>query len=603
MSKRTEKPFVSIPLKKQLSILLVAVLAPAVLIIMILSFSWVQSRYSLQIQSNEEVARTLAVFFRRYVRDVIRAESILGRTVLSLAPEDSEVADQLLMTAARTFPSVNSFLLLDTNGVVVAGDPRLRGTDLSGARFFREFQEQDSTYLSNLEIDLLGDKPGYVICTRVAPGPQTPSGIVVGYIDPSVLADIIFVLDRPSRGNFVLYDRDGVLVYSDLHANLDDSSRADFGDDDELLGEAREGRIAAGQVRQFDENSERIAAFVPVEPHGWVVGATEPVWLVYRPILDEIIYSILAIAVTVLIVLWFGFRVIGRISRSVRELQKHARMVGQGNYGHKTHPSGIEEFDILFSDFNSMGEQLQERDKAVKERASELERSNQELEQFAYVASHDLQEPLRTIAGYLQLIERRYKGKLDKDADEFIAFAVNGAHRLGIIINDLLAFSRVGTRGKPFTEFNSGDAVEDVLKSMRATVDGNNARVEKGELPRIKADLNQFRQLVQNLLSNAIKFRHPDRDPLIRIEAARTDGEWRFSFIDNGIGFESQYAERIFIAFKRLHTQDKFPGSGVGLAICRKIVQRHGGRIWAESTPGEGATFHFTIPERNQHVG
>lgn len=593
----------SIPLKRQLTILLVAVLAPAVLILVILSFSWVQSRYALQIQNNEEIARTLAVSFQRYVQDIIRAENIVGRSVLALEPEDSEFADQLLETAASNFPSVTSFLLLDTNGVVTAGDPELRGTDLSDAEYVQVLSVQDSTYLSNLQFDLLDGKPGFVISTMVASGPQRPSGIVVGFINPGFLAEITFGLDRPSLGNFLLYDRAGVLVYSDLHANLTDTSRMDFGEDDELLGEALEGQIAVGQVRQYDESTNRIAVFIPVMPYGFVVGATEPEWVVYRPTIDDIIFSLLGIAVIVAVALWFGTKVINRILKSVRELQDHARMVGQGNYGHKTHPSGIEEFDSLFSDFNSMGEQLQKRDEAVKERTSELERSNQELEQFAYVASHDLQEPLRTIAGYLQLIERRYKGKLDKDADEFIEFAVNGAHRLGNIINDLLVFSRVGTRGKPFTEFNSGEAVDDVLKSMMATMDSNKAQVEKGELPKIKADPNQFRQLVQNLVSNAIKFRHPDRDPHIRIEAARTDGEWRFSFIDNGIGFESQYSERIFVAFKRLHTQDTFPGSGIGLAICRKIVQRHGGRIWAESIPGEGATFHFTIPERNRHVG
>ncbi|MFP4164235.1 MAG: ATP-binding protein [Chitinispirillaceae bacterium] len=602
MSRKTQKPYASVPLKKQLVILFAAVLIPALLFQIFLSLSWVRSRYNLQLDNNREIARTLEVSFQRFVKDIERAEQIVGRSVLTLAPQDRRLADQLLRNAAQNFPSVAGFLLLDTNGVVIAGSSEVAGTDMSDAHFVQSLSEQDSVYVSDLVFDVYGNEPGFVISSIVTAGPEWPSGIVVGYVNPDFLGELTLGLDRPYQGNYVLYDSEGTLVYSDIHKSVADSLRTDFGEDDELLGQALRGDVAVGQVRHFDEDMHRIAVFIPADPYGWVVGATEPRSVVYRPVIEDIVFSLIGIIAVVVITLWFGLRVISKVLKSVSQLQKHARLVGQGDYTHKTQPSGIDEFDSLFSEFNTMGEQLRRRDEAVRERTDELQRSNQELEQFAYVASHDLQEPLRTIAGYLQLIERRYKGKLDNDADEFITFAVEGAHRLGNIINDLLAYSRVGTRGKPFKEFDSGVAVQGVVKTMKAAMDSSGTEVLKGELPVIKADPSQFRQLVQNLISNSIKFRHPDRSPRIQIDAAETDGEWRFSFKDNGIGFETQYSERVFAAFKRLHTQDKYPGSGIGLAICRKIIQRHGGRIWAESVPGEGTTFYFTIPERNDHV-
>jgi PAS domain S-box-containing protein len=228
-------------------------------------------------------------------------------------------------------------------------------------------------------------------------------------------------------------------------------------------------------------------------------------------------------------------------------------------------------------------------------KVEELKRSNEELAQFAYIASHDLQEPLRMVASYTQLLSRRYKGKLDADADEFIAFAVDGANRMQRLIQDLLAYSRVGTKGKDLVETSSEDALQQALTNLRGAIQDGGALVTHDPLPTVLADERQLIQLFQNLVGNAIKYQSPGV-PRVHVSAARNGGtKWMFSVKDNGLGIDSKYFERIFGMFQRLHKRDEFSGTGIGLAICKKIAERHGGRISVESQPGQGSTFSFAL--------
>jgi light-regulated signal transduction histidine kinase (bacteriophytochrome) len=234
-------------------------------------------------------------------------------------------------------------------------------------------------------------------------------------------------------------------------------------------------------------------------------------------------------------------------------------------------------------------------ERAAADNLKHLVSSNKELEQFAYVASHDLQEPLRMVASYTQLLARRYRGKLDADADEFIAFAVEGVTRMQSLINDLLIYARIGSHADDVVQADSGAALDRALANLKTTIADTGAAISRTAMPVVRADPTQLDQLFQNLLSNALKFRRDER-PEVAVGAEALGDLWHFSVRDNGIGIDPSYFDRIFVIFQRLHNRDKYEGTGIGLSICKKIVERHGGTMWVESRPGSGSTFHFTLP-------
>jgi signal transduction histidine kinase len=300
----------------------------------------------------------------------------------------------------------------------------------------------------------------------------------------------------------------------------------------------------------------------------------------------------------------------GLILLPVERLRDGVERIRQGDLSHPIEAVRNDEIGQVATAFNQMTAELSElyaslerkiaeRTEQLEEQKTELARSNAELAQFAYVASHDLQEPLRMITSYLQLLERRYQGQLDQDADDFIAFAVDGATRMQQLIRDLLAYSRVGTSNQAFSAVDCQVILKQVLNNLQMAIQESGASLVYDELPTVMADPTRLSQLFQNLLANAMKFRSI-RPPQIQIRVRHLvqPKEWLFAIADNGIGIEPDHFDRIFLIFQRLHTRTEYPGTGIGLAICKKIVDRHGGRIWVESTVGQGTTFYFTLPDR-----
>ncbi len=253
----------------------------------------------------------------------------------------------------------------------------------------------------------------------------------------------------------------------------------------------------------------------------------------------------------------------------------------------KTDPEYILEFRDRTEEHKKQNE--------LTQKTKDLLRSNRDLEQFAYVASHDLQEPLRMVTSYTQLLARRYQGKLSEEADEFIHYAVDGALRMQSLINALLSYSRVDSMGRELVRCESRTALENALSNLAMAISECGGIVEAGDLPPVLGDQLQLMQLFQNLVGNALKFRSPDRVPTVKISARQEGDFWLFSVHDNGIGIDPKFYERIFVIFQRLHTKEEYPGTGIGLAMCKRIVERHGGTIRVDSHPGEGSTFSFTL--------
>jgi signal transduction histidine kinase len=312
--------------------------------------------------------------------------------------------------------------------------------------------------------------------------------------------------------------------------------------------------------------------------------------------------GIVSAVALILVVVALGLALRAAAIRPLTRLAGDARQVARGDFDHEVDPSGPREVHTLAVDVNRMRQRILRELSAVRSahnaleaRAHDLERSNAELEQFAYVASHDLQEPLRKVASFCQLLQRRYIGQLDARADQYIEFAVDGARRMQALIDDLLTFSRVGRGGRALTVVSCARALSQARVNLTSEIRKSGAVIETTELPSVNAEFTLLTSLFQNLISNAIKFRG-EQPPAIKVSAIRRDDEWLFSVADNGIGIEPEFADRIFVIFQRLHDRTQYAGTGIGLSMCRKIVEHFGGWIWLDTEYRDGAKFCFSLP-------
>jgi signal transduction histidine kinase len=318
------------------------------------------------------------------------------------------------------------------------------------------------------------------------------------------------------------------------------------------------------------------------------------------PVLDAVFIVIAIGLVATVVVLALSLRTAA--IRPLDRLAEQARRVAAGDFGHEVSVRGPREVTDLAADVNTMRERILQELSATRtanavlqDRAEELQRSNAELEQFAYIASHDLQEPLRKVASFSQLLQRRYAGQLDARADQYIEFAVDGAKRMQALINDLIAYSRVGRSAREPSLVSSDAALTQARANLAAAVEESGATIETGHLPLVLAELPLLTAVFQNLLSNSLKF-SGGKPPRVVITVGRDEPFWLFSFSDNGIGIDPVYADRIFVIFQRLHERNAYPGTGIGLAMTRKIIEYFGGRVWLDQAFTGGARFLFTLP-------
>ncbi|HKZ98903.1 MAG TPA: ATP-binding protein [Thermoplasmata archaeon] len=513
-------------------------------------------------------------------------------------PEYVDRMNLIILDAKAPVGDFEEISVLTLNGSVVAStNPAAIGTNYSGEEIFARGQIENVTDLIFLDIDrtvklhlagplILSDQLIGVLVIRssvatIAASVQDYSGL--GRTGETTLAR----KDGDGDGLYLMPLRFDPFAALNRSVSRNDSTSPTI-------------RALSGTVGVFTDTVDYrgvpvLVATEYIEEADWGLTVKIDREEAFAPVVQLQGFLIVVIAASSIAVVLVSLLLGRSITRPILQLTEAATRLRNEEASARADVLTNDEIGSLAQTFNEMAGHLADARTHLETKILELARSNTDLSQFAYVASHDLQEPLRMVTSYVQLLERRYKGRLDRDADEFIAYAVEGATRMQTLINDLLSFSRVGTQGKKLEPTESGTVLEQALRNLHTSIEEAHAVITSDPLPVVLADRTQVLQLFQNLVSNAIKFRGRD-PPRIHVAANRRAQEWVFFVRDNGIGIDPKFHERIFVIFQRLHGRAEYPGTGVGLAICKKIVDRHGGRIWVESAVGDGSTFFFTMP-------
>ncbi len=559
------------------------------MILSILIYTQVSSEFrDIVVAENTAILNlTVAHVEEKIGTDIANAKTFADRPLLIEAFKNNDskkIEDHFknFIENSRSIERIIAFTPHGTGIIAYPESPELSGKDLSDRDWYKGVSRNWTPYVSDFFLRLAAPKR-YLFAIAVPV--KEPSGKVAGIILLHPKEDYFsHELSETRMGKSFVYivDKNGHLVY---HPNYNIDRVIDFSGT-EPVKEIQKGLSGVERGNDPITNEAVVSAFKPMQ-WGWGVIMQRPEKGVMRPIRNTlaalVIFTAIALVIGV-IISFSGMDLLYSIrSLSVRlsEREKAEREVNE-----------------------RLKTELAERKRAEDNLARtliDLERSNKELEQFAYVASHDLQEPLRKVASFTELLERRYKEQMGPDADRYIGYIVDGAKRMSMLITDLLTLSRIGTSTVKFALTDCNEVLNRTLNDLQYRIRESGAEITRDKLPVIMADESQIGLLFQNLISNAIKFRR-DEPPRVHFSAKRAEDGWIFSVSDNGIGIEPEFYDRIFVMFQRLHSKSEYPGTGIGLAICKKIIERHGGRIWVESEFGKGTTFYFRIPDTKKEV-
>ncbi len=571
--------------------IMLAALIPILLLQSAIYVFWYQTRIQTEMIANLEFARSVAWSFESHVQDIRRQLLVLGKAIESDPAFSIEKAGTLLSILKSQYATVIRFSIVDDHGVILASsDPVFIGMFVADRDYYRKIQSGQEWVINDLNLGPMANRIQFNIAQKLRIKGEH-NYLIVAVIDPKMLGVLVHLQERPAGGEFTIFDRSGSLAFFSGEMTW---SHASWARRDEILSLAMHGKEAMGTILYPLDNRKHVVARVPINQIGWTAGASRSLDTVMAPIYRNAIWVAILNGLLLMISIGSALVLRGFFIRKLNRLREQARFIAGGDFSTRNDVGNPVELAELEKSFNAMAEEIESRQNSLKQAVSELTRSNQELEQFAYVASHDLQEPLRVISGFVQLIERKYKGRLDSEADRYITFITEAVQRQQELIRDLLTYSRLGRAEPRLVSTDATKAVQAAIQNMHQIMEETKATVTVADLPVVQADGQQLIQLFQNLIHNGIKFRRIV-PPALHISASREGDFWLFAVQDNGIGIEPQYWAQIFTMFKRLHTRKDYPGTGIGLAICKKIVERHGGRIWVDSRPGEGSTFLFTL--------
>ena len=585
-------------------------IALAFLVVALLPFAGLSLLASLQVQHGTRhlVEESLSLLVSELGVGIERTVFSATAHVRSLAENpviqasDAPLAAKLaeMRKVQDLYQVFEDITLVNLDGVVLASTTYEYRGEWKNKEWFRQAKAGESTVSPAHVVPA----PFRLVLVVTAPvrGPDgAVQAVLGGQVNMKTIWEITDRLKVGGTGYVFVTDRAGNLIAYPDKRRLLDKLTPDRLREEVLNRDVGAAEFSVGSWLGFCQFVS-LHGYQTYRGQGWRVGIIQDRNETYA-VVDRMRRAILRMAaigmVFILVLSWLFSRT---VIHPIQELNAALQRVTEGDLDVRVTVRSRDEIGALGTAFNTMAEEIRRKTTALDAANqslnavnTKLTESNTNLQQFAYVASHDLQEPLRMVSSYVQLLARRYQGRLDAEADEFIRFAVDGAVRMQQLINDLLEYSRIGTREKPMESTDAGAALTRALDNLAMAMLERRASVTRDELPTVVADASQLAQLFQNLIGNAIKFCRGN-PPQIHVSATREGDAWRFSVRDNGIGIDPAYADRIFAIFQRLHTRDEYPGTGVGLAICKRIVQRHGGRIWVESQPGGGSTFCFTLP-------
>ncbi len=489
---------------------------------------------------------------------------------LPLLLHDNELV--LGMIASR--PEIANVVFVNKNGWIIKSglaEDRFSGIDVSDRDFFQYWRDHpgdNNMRISRPLFGRVGGQPVIPITLPILAADSSFSGVAIVGVNPDELSKILVAANTRRTGSGALLMEDAtILSIAPFDPGLLGKVLPQaFGDD------VRGGNFVFSRRDQIADSAPRFVGARPIMGRGLIVTsslAEDDVLSSWHRELYETLGISIPMSVAIFILAWMADR---------RERDK------------------INLLHVIKEERDALDKTVAARTKDLADVAKRLTQSNAELEQFAYVASHDLKEPLRMVSSYVQLLERRYRDKLEGDGLEFINFAVDGVHRIEALITDLLEYSRIGRKGSPPALFDSAEAVSEALLNLEISLEECGATFTAGPMPTLRGEVSQFKRLMQNLIGNAIKYRAQGRKPEIGVNAELQGKFWKFSVADNGIGIESQFFDKIFQVFQRLHGRGQYDGTGIGLAVCKKVVECHGGEIWVESELGKGSTFFFTVP-------
>lgn len=618
-SKPSRQPFFSQLRVRLLALVLLAIL-PALGLVLYTAIDQRRQASKEAVASAQRIVRIAAAAQKQYVETSRQLLFTLAqlREVRPDHPDEAEALFRTLLSVHAIYANIGA---IDADGYVFASAvPVTNRVYLGDRSYFRAARETQKFAVGEFQTGRITGKPtlnmAYPIRGRMS---GNFYGVIYVALDLNWLNQLAAKAELPDGSTFTVIDRRAnILVRYSIPESHQSWVGESLKENPRIMEFLKRGGESSGVssgldgVRRLYTSTPLIRTAGIADAHVIVGIPLKAAYEAANHMLAQNLIILGIVAALALAAAWISSDAF--VLRHVRGLVAAAKKMRAGNLAAR---SGVEhgpgEIGELARSFDEMAAALEQQvgelqlaegelkqlneelEKRVIDRTLELKRSNEDLEQFAYVASHDLQEPLRMITNYLQLLRQRYKEQLDVNAHDFIGFALDGSKRMNQLIHDLLAYSRVGTHGKELVATESWQALADALANLTVAIEESKAEITHDELPAVLGDEVQLTQLFQNLVGNAVKFRG-DAPPKVHVGVQRKGDQWEFTVRDNGIGIAEQDFQRIFIVFQRLHSREKYPGTGIGLSVCKKIVERHGGRIWVESKVGRGTAFHFTIP-------